>query len=230
MKFNVDEFIGKKFNHLTVIEDLGIGEGGRTHVNCLCDCGNTKDIILSKLKAGIIKSCGCLRKSPTGKVNKPRIKERLYGVWHTMKSRCYNTNFLEYPRYGALGVRVCDEWQNSYKNFKEWAESHGYDKDAKRGECTLDRIDHTGNYEPSNCRWVNMKVQSNNTKRNHYLEFEGVTHTVKEWSEIKGIDYHTLLSRIQKGDTDDYLFRPVNKVKAHHNKQDLKLSENSFTV
>lgn len=228
MKFNVEEFIDKKFNHLTVIEDLGIGEDGWTHVKCLCDCGNTKDVILSKLKSGIIKSCGCLRKSPTDKVNKLRIRERLYGVWHTMKSRCYNTNVLEYSRYGALGVRVCDEWKNSYKNFKEWAESHGYDKNAKRGECTLDRINHTGNYEPSNCRWVNMKVQSNNTKRNHYLEFEGVTHTVKEWSEIKGIDYHTLLSRVQKGDTGNRLFRPLDKVKIHHPKQNLKLSDNSF--
>ena len=41
---------------------------------------------------------------------------------------------------------------------------NGYNKEAKRGECTLDRIDVNGNYEPKNCRFVNMKIQNRNRR------------------------------------------------------------------
>lgn len=43
--------------------------------------------------------------------------------------------------------------------------SSGYNPKAKRGDCTIDRINNDGNYEPLNCRWVNMKVQSSNKRK-----------------------------------------------------------------
>lgn len=44
--------------------------------------------------------------------------------------------------------------------------SNGYNPNAKRGSCTIDRIDVNGNYEPSNCRWVDAKVQAQNKEKN----------------------------------------------------------------
>lgn len=42
---------------------------------------------------------------------------------------------------------------------------NGYDPDAKYGECTIDRINVYGNYEPDNCRWVTLYEQSQNKRK-----------------------------------------------------------------
>lgn len=60
---------------------------------------------------------------------------------------------------------MCDEWKNSFEVFSEWAYKNGYNENVKRGDCTIDRIDNDGNYEPSNCRWTTMKVQCESRRR-----------------------------------------------------------------
>ena len=59
---------------------------------------------------------------------------------------------------------MCSEWDD-FKAFHDWAYANGYDPDAKRGDCTIDRIDPNGNYEPSNCRFVDSHIQRINQTR-----------------------------------------------------------------
>jgi hypothetical protein len=80
-----------------------------------------------------------------------------------MISRCRTKTASGYQYYGARGIRVCDEWLD-YSTFKEWAYKNGYDDKAKSYKCTIDRIDVNGNYEPSNCRFVDMKTQNQNKR------------------------------------------------------------------
>lgn len=125
---------------------------------------------------------------------KNEFKTRLYYVWCGMRCRCNYKKSKSYKNYGKRGIKVCKEWDN-YQNFKEWALSNGYDENAKRGQCTLDRIDVNGNYEPKNCRFVNNKFQCNNKRNNILITYKNETHTLKEWSEITNINIGTLQQR-----------------------------------
>lgn len=88
-----------------------------------------------------------------------------------MKARCYNKKNCNYNYYGGRGIKVCDEWLNSYKSFEKWAQENGYKK-----ELTLDKINNNGNYEPQNCRWVNQRIQNINKRPNkkNQLGFVGI--------------------------------------------------------
>ncbi len=53
--------IGKKYNHLTVLEYVGVDKRHQALYKCQCDCGNIKIIRGAKIKNGEIKSCGCIK-------------------------------------------------------------------------------------------------------------------------------------------------------------------------
>lgn len=195
------DLVGQRFGKLTVIEYAGT----KTYKNgnkfslwlCKCDCGGTKIAIGTNLKRGVTSSCGCLRKE-AAKNRKPHAPkhgfhgERLYNVWKGMNSRCNPSN----KNYGGRGIKVCDKWAKDYTAFRKWALENGYDCNAKRGKCTLDRIDVNGDYCPENCRWVNQVIQVNNTRINKKVTYKGETKTLMEWSEITGISHRLLYSRI----------------------------------
>ena len=50
-----------------------------------------------------------------------KSESKLYKVLAGMKSRCSNKNEPEYKNYGGRGIRVCDEWLNSFEAFESWA-------------------------------------------------------------------------------------------------------------
>lgn len=133
---------------------------------CKCDCGNDTIVPAKRLRAGKVKSCGCLRNEKISEVNKKHgksHKSRLYNVWVGMRQRCNDPAHKSYMNYGGRGIKVCQEW-NDFETFERWANQNGYDKDAPYSECTLDRINVDGDYDPSNCRWADAKMQANNKR------------------------------------------------------------------
>ena len=163
-----NDLTGKRFGRLTAKFVCGKSIDRHYLWHCVCDCGNEVVVPSNGLTCGHTQSCGCLQRDKTsgartkhGASGNHQNIERLYRVWISMRARCNNPNNKSFKYYGGKGVLVCDEWSD-YSVFKRWAENNGYDKNAKYGDCTIDRINPNGNYEPSNCRWVDMATQNNN--------------------------------------------------------------------
>lgn len=79
----------------------------------------------------------------------------LYGLWGKMRQRCDNPANKSYSRYGGKGIRVCQEWDEDYAAFRDWAYANGYIEGL-----TLDRVDPDQGYGPSNCRWLSRSENS----------------------------------------------------------------------
>lgn len=199
---------GQVFGKLTVIREDGRNSHGDIMWLCQCECGNTCFCPSSGLRRGNNKSCGC----SNGKKYHGQADNRLYSVWCTMKARCTNPNNEKYAIYGGRGISVCNEWMHDFPAFSEWAVSAGYDFDASYGECTLDRIDVNGNYEPDNCRWVDAKTQATNKRpreyRTHGLEIDCFGEhyvSIRELASSYGIDSAKLERRIHRMTAEEAL-------------------------
>lgn len=161
---NFNDLTGKRFGRLTVVRRIS-PVGSKVRWLCRCDCGTMKDVTAYELTSGKTRSCGCLQKESRHLRKVPNGRgTRLYNVWKSMKGRCYTPSCSSYKYYGARGIKVCDEWKDDYQAFYEWAMSSGYDPDAPQGKCTIDRINVDGDYEPSNCRWVDAATQNANRR------------------------------------------------------------------
>lgn len=76
-----------------------------------------------------------------------------------MLYRCNTKTCNAYPRYGASGIKVCNEWSghDGFLRFYQWSMEHGYNDNL-----TIDRIDTHGPYSPNNCQWI---TKSENTAK-----------------------------------------------------------------
>lgn len=193
MKDNqLKNLVGRQFGELIVLRrNPTNSKSGNARWDCKCTCGNIATVIGSKLRSGATKSCGCARKSKTAQ---GFSKTRLYRIWSLMKKRCYRNENENFKHYGGRGIEVCDEWKNDFIAFRSWALSHGY-----ADSLSIDRIDVNGNYEPSNCRWVDIKTQANNRRNNRIITYLNNDYTVSEFADLLKVSYWTVRNQLKLG-------------------------------
>ena len=209
------DLTGERFGIVTVLKRDLTKPKDRQYWVCRCDCGVVKTMRADVLKKPV-ESCGCLRdekirvqlkdKKWRGNKTHGETETPLYKTWSRMKHRCSNKNHKYYEYYGGSGIKVCEEWENSYESFRDWAKANGY-KDG----LTIERIDVTKDYEPSNCEWIPLSEQANNRRSTVWIEYNGKRQNLKQWSEELGIKYGTLQQRHYRyGEVPPRLFRKVD--------------------
>lgn len=206
------DLTGIKFGRLLVLEYSGSIKG-RPHWLCKCDCGKYVVKPSALIMYGNSKSCGCLKRD---KMTKHGMAEsRIYRLWKNMMQRTNNKNSASYCLYGARGISVCEEWKDPSK-FIEWALSNGYNPNAEKGRCMLDRIDNNKGYNPWNCRWVAASDQQRNRRNNRLLTMNGETMCITDWAKRLGCNTTILYNRIKYGwPIERILTEPVK----HHNRK-----------
>lgn len=181
-----------KFNHVTVLSRNTEKKSQPPYYNCICDCGRT----FVRRKDGIYnpnnKTCGYCQREHHDASN-----TRLYNIYENMLARCYKKYAKHYDNYGGRGIKVCDEWKNSFVSFKKWAMTNGY-----HDNLTLDRKNNDGDYEPSNCRWATRKEQARNVRNNRLVLYNGIAKPLSEWCEILGIKISGVRKRLNKTNND----------------------------
>lgn len=159
-----------------------------------CQCGKEFIAAIIYIRNGNIKSCGCLRDNKIQQQGFKNVKHNLrhhplYKIWKSMLYRCENTNNNNYHNYGERGISVCERWHNVENFVNDVYPTY------KKG-LQLDRINNDGNYEPSNCRWVTRKENCNNTRKNKFIEYNGMTKTISEWADYSSLPYYLISSRL----------------------------------
>jgi hypothetical protein len=192
---------GLFFGKIEIIKEadpcfVGTKRDRRTRWLCRCVCGKEWLVRTSNLTAGNIVSCGCISRTKHGLHKSPE-----YSAWRDMIKRCTNPNCKVFKHYGGRGISVCDSWQK-FENFYRDMGSR------PSGSHTLDRIDNEKGYEPCNCRWATMLVQSRNTRRCVRILYAGREMALSEAISMSGLKESTVRGRISSGWPEDSWFLP----------------------
>lgn len=214
MPLNISDYIGKKYNRLTIVSSEP-NKGGHTMCKSLCDCGNYKICRLSAILSNNTLSCGCLNTETRRKMIKaraiPGVQDESgnasteYRTYQHMKGRCYTKTNNKYKNYGARGIAICDRWLASFENFLE-----DMGKKPSRNH-TIERVNVNGNYEPSNCIWATPDIQGKNKRNNVFLILKGEKIHQAGLAHILNVDPHAIEYHIKKGKTGDEIFLYFNK-------------------
>jgi len=186
--------IGTRFGVLTVLSD----DDSRGAL-CRCDCGTERLFGRGVLVKGEQKSCGCRvqnrGKAPVNKRHGLR-HSREYTSWNQMVQRCRNESLASYKRYGALGVKVADEWVGP-DGFDRFIAYVGMRPTPQH---SIDRYPcRTGNYEPGNVRWATPREQAVNRRTTRLITFRGRTLCSKEWAVELNISRKSVVYRHERG-------------------------------
>lgn len=181
-----------KYGRWTILRDVEdyVCRGARyRQVVAVCDCGVTKTCILTNLKSGRSRSCGCYKRETPSKATHLMSDTPEYEVWSGMKKRCLNHKYREFHLYGGRGITIDPTWQISFETFFR-------DMGPKPSGMSIDRIDVNGPYAPDNCRWADSSEQNRNRRNTVWVALGDRRVTLSDLSKEAGVNYFKLYNHI----------------------------------
>lgn len=197
------DLTGQVFERLVVKERTKfLNSEGAPRYGWLCECSCGQQIVVSgaDLRKAHTRSCGCLQRELVSqratKHGETRgglpLRTKEYRTWKSIKHRCYNPRDKAYRHYGGRGISMSEAWRKDFSLFL-----------ADMGRCpegmSIDRIDSNGNYEKSNCRWVDWKTQCRNKRNTRRITINGTTLSIYDWADRVGLKGQALAQRISEG-------------------------------
>ena len=188
--------IGVRVGKLLVLEKLQKRKGANKSIVylCLCDCGETTEVITSHLASKKVQSCGCSHTDALLKRNTTHGMRYngVYHVWNGMIQRCENPKAPNFKNYGGRGIKVCPEWHDPWTFLKDMGDRPSKDH-------SIERKNVNGNYCPENCCWTTLDVQANNKRNTRLLDYNGSKLTMSQLAKKYRLSYGMIWSRLRKG-------------------------------
>lgn len=224
----VVKLVGQKVVRLQIVSYAGftsmMPRGRRFYLNVICDCGNEKQVSASNVKNGDIKSCGCLHREISKRVNTKHNHANFslngvtptYHSWSGAKSRCLSESDQKYYCYGARGIKICSRWMD-FRNFLA-------DMGERPAGKTIDRKNNNGHYScghcdecvrnnwPANCRWGTPLQQGGNQSTTKLILLSGELVSMSEAERRLGFGSDVIGNRLRTGWTlQEALATPARK-------------------
>lgn len=178
------DITGEVYGQLTAISNTGEKNNNGSYIwNFECSCGNTLKREIGNIRfrpeSATCKDCFRKKMAAHKTTHGTPKNDKTYKSWSKIKERCFNPNDACYPRYGAVGITLCDEWREDFTAFRDHIGQPP--KDGKR--YSVDRIDNNIGYFPNNVRWATDFQQSRNKGKqvNNTSGVAGVNWEDKIW-------------------------------------------------
>lgn len=161
-----EDLTGRVFGSLTALEYAGNPTGKTRKWKCSCSCGFIITVAAGKLKSGVANKCAsCSRKTSQAhrRVDPACDHSREYRIWLGIRARCTNPKHDAWNRYGGRGITICNRWLKGEVDHTAYQCFLADMGRAPSLQYSIDRENHNGDYEPTNCSWATDSEQGKNT-------------------------------------------------------------------
>lgn len=190
---NNKNLIGMKFGKLTVLSkgDTHITKGGNrcSTYNCICECGNVKQIKTNNLLSGNTRSCGCLHKEKIKEIGKSNKKNNIYnlfgeyGIGYTSNGYEFYFDLEDYDIIKNYTWNIATGYVES-DSYGEKTKFHRLVMNCNETEKDVDHINHnTVDNRKGNLRIVTRSQNLMNTRlrKNNTSGIKGVYRSNNKW-------------------------------------------------